>query len=87
MLMFLRYMSDEELKQYSERVARWLSDSEKAKIASEIESRTPEGQERLREARRKAAERRHNISPDDHSGKFTVPYELMWRSLPHGEDR
>lgn len=87
--MYLGSFSDEELVQYVERVSKWLSDAEKAEIATEIEQRTPEGLERLRKAKRETLEEhwRQNRCAKDASTNWTVPHELIWRSLPHGEDR
>lgn len=91
--MFLRYMSDEELKQYAERVSKWLNQTEKAEIAAEFERRCPGGAERIKEARRKAQRKalgeqwRQNGCVQDPLGNWIVPDELMWRSLPRGEDR
>lgn len=91
--MYLGMFSDEELVQYAARVSKWLSEAEKTEIATEIERRTPGGRERLRkekrEAKREALEEnwRQNMCAKDASGNWTVPHELVWRSLPHGEDR
>ena len=88
-LMYLATFSDEELVQYAKRVSVWLSPAEKAQIATEINRRTPAGREKSRQARREALKEqwRHNGGIVDATGQWTVPFELMWRSLPAGEDR
>lgn len=87
--MYLRNLSDEELVQYATRVSEWLSKDEKAELAAEFERRRPRILKRIKEARREALEEswRQNGCVKDSSGNWTVPEDLIWRSLPRGEDR
>jgi hypothetical protein len=66
-----------------------VSTDEKAELAAEIERRRPGTPERIKEARRQALEKNwlQNGSAKDSSGNWTVPEDLIWRSLPRGEDR
>lgn len=84
--MYLRNLSDEELVQYA---SEWLSEDEKAELAAEFKRRLPGTLERIKEARREALEKswRENGCVKDSSGNWTVPDDLIWRSLPRGEDR
>jgi hypothetical protein len=45
--------------------------------------------EQVKRSRRDALEEqwRQNGCVKDSSGNWTVPYHLIWRSLPRGEDR
>jgi hypothetical protein len=56
---------------------------------SRIEEKAGEEAKKVREKTGKALERewRKNGCFKDSSGKWRVPYELIWRSLPRGEDR
>ncbi len=87
--MYLRNLSDEELVRYAKEVSKWLSKDEKAELAAEFERRRPGTLERLKEARREALEKQwlQNGCVKDSSGNWTVPDDLIWRSLPRGEDR
>lgn len=101
--MYLQYMSDEELTRYAERISEWVNEEEKAEIAAEFERRRMGSAETTREARRRAEEIREarrqarrlvleeqwrrNGCVQDSSGKWIVPDDLIWRSLPRGEDR
>lgn len=87
--MYLGSFSDEELVQYAERVSKWLSEAGKTEIATEIKQRTPKGREQLRKAKEERWKRhwRQNMCAKHANANWTVLYELLWRSLPHGEDR
>ena len=86
--MDLRKLGDEELVfQYASSMQ--LSKDKKAEIAAELERRFPGALERIRKARRESLEEqwRQNGCVKDSSGNWTIPYALIWRSLPSGEDR
>ena len=85
--MDLRRLSVEELVRYAS--SKKLSKDKKAEIAAEFERRFPGALERIREARRESLEEqwRQNGCVKDSSGNWKIPYELIWRSLPSGEDR
>lgn len=101
--MYLSIFSDEELQQWAKRVSKWLSHDEKGKIARELERRRLKGvdplekakiEEKTRKQAKKAKEQRQKELEwrkqgcvRDSAGNWKVPYELIWRSLPCGEDR
>jgi hypothetical protein len=101
----LSVFSDKEFEQFVKRAFKWLSTSEKNKIASEFERRgfkAPASIERLRieEKAREGARKARGKTAEamerewrkagcfkDSSENWEVPSELIWRSLPRGEDR
>jgi hypothetical protein len=87
--MCFRKLSDEELVQHAKQISEGLNTDEKAELAAEIERRRPGTPERIKEARRQALEKNwlQNGCAKDSSGNWTVPEDLIWRSLPRGEDR
>lgn len=103
--MYLSALSDEELQHWVKRVAKWLSNHEREKIASELERRrlkvlSPMAKARMEkkageEAKKADDKRRLELvrqwrkqgCAKDSTGNWRVPYELIWRSLPSGEDR
>lgn len=85
--MYLRILDDQELAQYAERISKWTSDAERAEIAGELERRRLGLDKTLATIQAIESQWRENGCAKDSFGHWTAPYELIWRSLPHGEDR
>jgi hypothetical protein len=87
--MYLAGLSNEELMRYAERAAGWINEHGQNRIQAEFQRRGMGSVEPIMKAAMEALENqwRQNGCVKDASGNWTVPYDLMWRSLPRGEDR
>lgn len=87
--MYLTKLSNEELMRYAARAAGWLNELGKIRIQAEFERRGMGSAEPIMKAAMEALENlwRQNGCYQDSSGNWVVPRDLIWRSLPRGEDR